>query len=62
MLRPELFEAEEVRVEVETAPAALTRGMSIADWKGQWGKEPNCLVVTQCLGRKSGKSGKRWRQ
>ncbi|CAK9038231.1 unnamed protein product [Durusdinium trenchii] len=47
LLRPELFEAEEVRVEVETAPAALTRGMSIADWKGQWGKEPNCLVVTQ---------------
>ncbi|CAE7353717.1 URH2 [Symbiodinium sp. KB8] len=38
LLRPDLFESQKVRVEVETR-GEITRGMSIADWKGQWGKD-----------------------
>lgn len=32
----------------------LTRGMSIADWKGQWGKAANCVVLRRPLGAESG--------
>ncbi|CAJ1419204.1 unnamed protein product, partial [Effrenium voratum] len=46
LVHPDLFEGEEVRVEVETA-GVITKGMSIADWKGQWGKPPNCLLLRQ---------------
>ena len=38
-------------MEVETA-GVITKGMSIADWKGQWGKPPNCLLLRQMLGGK----------
>lgn len=48
LLRPDLFEGQEVRVEVETQ-GCLTRGMSIADWKGQWGKAANCVVLRRIL-------------
>lgn len=44
LVRPDLFTSQRVRVEVETA-GSLTKGMSVADWKGQWGKEPNCEVL-----------------
>ena len=49
LVRPDLFEGQEVRVEVETK-GTLTRGMSVADWKGQWGKASNCLVLREFLG------------
>ena len=49
LLRPDLFESQNVRVEVETH-GEITRGMSIADWKGQWGKERNCTVLRRRLG------------
>eukprot|EP00435_Cladocopium_sp_Y103_P047231 s1930_g13.t2 len=48
LLRPDLFEGQEVRVEVETQ-GSLTRGMSVADWKGQWGKAANCVVLRRIL-------------
>lgn len=47
-VRPELFEAKPVTVDVETR-GELTRGMSIADWKGQWGRRPNCQVLTSIV-------------
>ena len=49
LVRPDLFEGQEVRVEVETK-GTLTRGMSVVDWKGQWGKASNCLVLREFLG------------
>ena len=52
-MRPDLFEGQEVRVEVETK-GTLTRGMSVVDWKGQWGKASNCLVLREFLGEKTG--------
>ncbi|CAE7737460.1 rihA [Symbiodinium microadriaticum] len=50
LLRPDLFESRNVRVEVETR-GEITRGMSIADWKGQWGKGRNCTVLRRRLGK-----------
>mmetsp|Transcript_23533 Transcript_23533/g.49239 ORF Transcript_23533/g.49239 Transcript_23533/m.49239 type:complete len:384 (+) Transcript_23533:20-1171(+) len=50
LLRPDLFESQNVRVEVETR-GEITRGMSIADWKGQWGKERNCTVLRRIRDR-----------
>ncbi|CAE7824257.1 unnamed protein product, partial [Symbiodinium sp. CCMP2456] len=50
LLRPDLFESRNVRVEVETR-GEITRGMSIADWKGQWGKERNCTVLRRIRDR-----------
>ena len=38
-----------MRVEVETK-GEITRGMSIADWKGQWNKPKNCTVLRKRLG------------
>jgi len=48
LVRPDLFEGQEVRVEVETK-GTLTRGMSVVDWKGQWGKASNCLVLKEIV-------------
>mmetsp|Transcript_4999 Transcript_4999/g.13789 ORF Transcript_4999/g.13789 Transcript_4999/m.13789 type:complete len:389 (-) Transcript_4999:133-1299(-) len=48
LLRPDLFDSKHVRVEVETR-GEFTRGMSVADWRGQWGKEPNCIVLTSIV-------------
>ena len=44
LIRPELFTKKSARVEVELQ-GTLTRGMSVADWKGKWGKPPNCEVL-----------------
>jgi len=56
-VRPDLFEGQEVRVEVETK-GTLTRGMSVVDWKGQWGKASNCLVLKEFLGEWKQKNGR----
>lgn len=45
LLRPAIFRGVDVHVQVETA-GEITRGMSIADWKQQWGRRPNCKVLT----------------
>ncbi|MGL4650382.1 MAG: nucleoside hydrolase, partial [Caldilineaceae bacterium] len=37
LLRPEIYTMREVRVDVECA-GALTRGATVADWRGQWGR------------------------
>lgn len=44
LLRPEIFTAKPARVEVELS-GTLTRGMSVADWKGEWKKAHNCEVL-----------------
>lgn len=44
LLRPEIFTAKPARVEVELS-GTLTRGMSVADWKGKWKKAHNCEVL-----------------
>jgi len=44
LVRPELFTRKVARVEVELT-GTLTRGMSVADWKGRWGKPMNCEVL-----------------
>ncbi|MGK2883033.1 MAG: nucleoside hydrolase [Mycobacterium sp.] len=42
-LDPSLVEMRSAAVDVEVA-GSLTRGMTIADWSGHWGREPNVLV------------------
>ena len=44
LVRPELFTKTPARVEVELQ-GTLTRGMSVPDWKGRWGKPMNCEVL-----------------
>ena len=44
LLRPELFEGEEVAVAVETV-SELTRGVTLADWRGKTGARPNARVL-----------------
>ena len=44
LVRPEIFSKRACRVEVETE-GTLTRGMSVPDWKGKWGKSHNCEVL-----------------
>ena len=44
LVRPELFTKKSGRVEVELQ-GTLTRGMSVVDWKGRWGKPNNCEVL-----------------
>ena len=41
---PELFEVKEGRVEVE-CEGRITRGASIPDWRGRWGRPNNCTVL-----------------
>jgi len=41
---PDVFTKARTRVEVELK-GELTRGMSVADWKGKWNREPNCDVL-----------------
>jgi len=43
-LDPSLIETQNVAVDVETA-GALTRGMTVADWRGVWGRKPNAEVA-----------------
>jgi purine nucleosidase len=42
-LDPDLVEYRPATVDVELA-GTLTRGMTIADWNGRWGRPPNALV------------------
>lgn len=44
LLRPDIFEEAAARVEVETK-GELTRGMSVVDWRGNWGRPNNCQVL-----------------
>ena len=43
---PTLFRGERVRVEIETA-GTYTFGQTVADWRGQWGREPNAHVLLE---------------
>ncbi len=45
LLRPDLFEGREVNVAVETA-SPLTVGMTVVDWWGVTGREPNARFMT----------------
>lgn len=42
-LDPELVRYRQTTVDVELA-GTLTRGMTVADWRGHWGRRPNALV------------------
>ncbi len=42
-LDPELARTRATTVDVELT-GTLTRGMTIADWSGRWGREPNALI------------------
>ena len=42
-LDPELVTVRPATVDVELT-GTLTRGMTIADWSGRWGREPNALI------------------
>jgi purine nucleosidase len=42
-LDPDLVQCRAAAVDVELT-GTLTRGMTIADWSGHWGKQPNALV------------------
>lgn len=42
-LDPELVTTRAATVDVELT-GTLTRGMTIADWSGHWGREPNALI------------------
>jgi purine nucleosidase len=44
LLRPGLFDGREVNVEIETA-SPLTLGMTVADWWGVTGREPNARLM-----------------
>ena len=43
-LHPELGQSKPATVDVELA-GTLTRGQTVADWRGMWGREPNADVV-----------------
>lgn len=42
-LDPELVTVREATVDVELA-GTLTRGMTVTDWSGRWGRKPNALI------------------
>jgi purine nucleosidase len=44
LLSPEMFEGKDVAVEIETAPGP-TQGMTIVDWWGVTGAQPNAKVM-----------------
>jgi inosine-uridine nucleoside N-ribohydrolase len=43
-LDPSLIDTQGVAVDVETA-SPLTIGMTVADWRGKWGRTPNAEVA-----------------
>ena len=43
---PSLIATQHVAVDVETA-GALTSGMTVADWRGVWGRAPNAHVAIE---------------
>ncbi len=45
-LDPDLVRARACTVDVELV-GALTRGMTVADWSGRWGRRPNALIGTE---------------
>lgn len=45
-LDPELVSYRETTVDVELS-GTLTRGMTVADWRGHWGRQPNALIGTE---------------
>lgn len=48
-LDPELVRTREAVVDVELA-GTLTRGMTIADWDGRWGRKPNAQIAIDGTG------------
>ncbi|MDV3127376.1 nucleoside hydrolase [Mycobacterium sp. 21AC1] len=42
-LNPDLVQYRQSTVDVELT-GTLTRGMTVADWRGHWGRQPNALV------------------
>jgi inosine-uridine nucleoside N-ribohydrolase len=42
-LDPDLVQYRQSTVDVELA-GTLTRGMTVADWRGHWGRQPNALI------------------
>ena len=45
-LDPALVSYRETTVDVELS-GTLTRGMTVADWRGHWGRPPNALIGTE---------------
>ena len=45
-LDPGLVRCRQTTVDVELA-GTLTRGMTVADWRGHWGRHPNALIGTE---------------
>ncbi|BDY30118.1 nucleoside hydrolase [Mycolicibacterium mageritense] len=45
-LDPELVGCRQTTVDVELT-GTLTRGMTVADWRGHWGRPPNALIGTE---------------
>lgn len=45
-LHPDIAEVRHATVDVELA-GTLTRGQTVADWRGMWGREPNAAVVVR---------------
>ena len=46
LIAPELFEGVEVNVAIETQ-SPLTLGMTVVDWRGISGRQPNARVMTR---------------
>ena len=46
LLQPDLFAGKEVHVAIET-DSPLTEGMTVVDWWGVTGKDPNALVMNE---------------
>ncbi len=44
LIRPELFSGRHINVEIEIS-SPLTMGMTVADWWGVSGREPNALFI-----------------
>jgi purine nucleosidase len=45
-LDPDLVQCRQTTVDVELT-GTLTRGMTVADWRGHWGRQPNALIGTE---------------
>jgi purine nucleosidase len=43
-LDPQLVDTRQATVDVETT-GTLTRGMTVTDWSGRWGRKPNALIA-----------------
>jgi purine nucleosidase len=42
-LNPQLIDTQHATVDVELT-GSLTRGMTVTDWSGRWGRKPNALI------------------